>query len=484
MKSRLPLFSTLLIFMFIAEGALAASANWDENFTLQVAAFPEAEDAKGEAFISQLAEAGEQPIWGTIEIPGRGNWMRIFIGSFKSAAEAKQYGEKLLERRLIKQFVIKKLSDIKDLTRPRSVIRKAPAPVPLQMKSSPMQARPPSLDRPPEAPDPSGPMPSAPTPSIPRPVSNPSSPKQSKQTRQKQDAAAPAVTVSSTPPCFPLSLSISDFKMQSVALAPVINTDLLPHADAAQVAVKVITHYSHTSYAATGGLWLSGDFREGLSRLKWILGKDADLLTVDKQYRVSLDWQLLEKAAHLEEVSPVVAPLVLLDYISANEGLLLMVQLTQGKFRYLFHLSATAPTLGSEIAVSGSLNLDNNYDSRINAYRRGGKKLDIERPPQGFDCLVALNPAARWFNLYTKELVQVGNIAFHELTEAYAKVEFGFEYLPQGSIPGAHNMAISREMILKAQRANVVLTAGSNRVLKSEEELQRIYAEIAAGQQP
>jgi len=41
----------------------------------------------------------------------------------------------------------------------------------------------------------------------------------------------------------------------------------------------------------------------------------------------------------------------------------------------------------------------------------------------------------------------------------------------------------AREMILKEQRSEVVLTLGSNRVLKSNEELQRIYAEIASGQQ-
>ena len=119
------------------------------------------------------------------------------------------------------------------------------------------------------------------------------------------------------------------------------------------------------------------------------------------------------------------------------------MELTQGESRYLFHIGTTAPTLGGDIVVAGSLNLDNNFDSRINPYRRAGKKLSIERPPAGFDCMIALNPLARWFNLYAKELVQVGNITFHELAESYAKVETRYENLPKNKSHVAQNIAIA-----------------------------------------
>src|SRR5262249_1877897 len=161
-----------------------------------------------------------------------------------------------------------------------------------------------------------------------------------------------------------------------------------------------------------------------------------ELIDLDEDNQVVLDWQRLYRLARLEDSSAAAAPLLLLDYIVANEGLRLLVQLMNGEARYLFHMGGMAPTLGGDIVVAGSLNLDSNFDSRINPYRRGGRKLDIERPPSGFDCLIALNPLARWFNLQSRELVQVGNITFHELAEAYAKVDSGYEYLPKNNNPG------------------------------------------------
>ena len=79
-------------------------------------------------------------------------------------------------------------------------------------------------------------------------------------------------------------------------------------------------------------------------------------------------------------------------------------------------------------------------------------KLDSERPPAGFDSLVAMNPVARWFNLNTSCWVHPAEIVFHELAEAYAKLEFGLDYLDQGSRLGAHAVALVREQRLRSQR--------------------------------
>ncbi len=464
MKSRQPFFSTLLVATLLSGFACAETDSKTISFTLQVAAFPEAEDERGEAFINQLAEAGEQPIWGIVEIPGRGNWMRVYIGSFKSQTEARQYGDKLVERHLIKEFLIKKASEIKSLSRPRSVIRRDP----VQSK-----ARPPSVDRPPEPPDPAMQSPYAPAQHLTRPAPKPiSSVNQSMSNSQPAYALLRLATLRSLHlSSMPFALSQPLLKTQIINLAPALNPDAMAHADAIAVAIKLITGNSRcASSAFPGGLWISGDTREAMARLQWIAGKDAEVLTLDADNRVLLNWQRLKRIAQIDE-RLAAAPLLLLDYILANEGLRLLAQVIEGESRYLFHMGATAPTLGGEINVAGSLNLDNNFDSRINPYRRAGRKLDIERPPAGFDCLIALNPVARWFNLHSHELVQVGNITFHELSEAHAKVESGYEYLPKYNNPGAHNTAIAREIKLKEQRAEVVLTVGSNRVLKSEEEL-------------
>jgi hypothetical protein len=174
-------------------------------------------------------------------------------------------------------------------------------------------------------------------------------------------------------------------------------------------------------------------------------------------------------------------PLRAVAYISSNEGLLLLVQIAQGRYRYLLHIGRQAPTSGKSVEASGSINLDNNADSRINPYRKNGKKLDGERPPEGFDSLIGLNPVARWFNLSTNCWVQSGEIVFHELAEAYAKLELGLDYLDHGSQTGAHAQALERELRLKSQRpgVDIVMTAGFNRLLRTEEEIRLFSAEAA-----
>ena len=216
---------------------------------------------------------------------------------------------------------------------------------------------------------------------------------------------------------------------------------------------------------------MSGDREEALARLRWIAGIEGEIIEIENDGRVKINSALLAKSAGSD-------PMKILDFISSNEGLWLLAQMTQGAARYLLHIGEDAPTLGNRVAVSGSINLDNNFDSRINPHRRQGMKLDCERPPEGFDSLIAINPAARWYNLHASCMVPDGNIIFHELAEAYAKLELKLDYLNQGSRVGAHNTALERERRLKSQRPDsVVVTAGPNRVLRSEEEMRQFYAE-------
>jgi len=232
-----------------------------------------------------------------------------------------------------------------------------------------------------------------------------------------------------------------------------------------------------------GGLWLTGDTAEGLERLQWIVGhENAGLVKLDADGRVRLDKRLLAKSAGLDR-SRVDDPIQVANYISSNEGLLLLVQLAQGRYRYRIHVGRLVPTRGKSVEIAGSINLDRNFDSRINRYRKDGRKLESEQPPDGFDSLVGLNPVARWFNLNTNNWVQAGEILFHELAEAYGKVEFGLDYLERGSESGAHGLALDRERRLKAQRpgAHIVLTAGSNRVLRSQAEIRLFYSESMTG---
>jgi hypothetical protein len=232
-----------------------------------------------------------------------------------------------------------------------------------------------------------------------------------------------------------------------------------------------------------GGLWISGDKAEGLARLHWIVGQEnSGLIKLEPDGRVRFDMKLLAQSAVNGETR-VQDALRAVEYISSNEGLLLLVQVAQGRYRYLLHIGRQTPTYGKSIDTAGSINLDNNIDSRINPYRKNGRKLDTERPPLGFDSLIALNPVARWFNLSTSSWVQSGEIVFHELAEAYAKLELGVDYLDQGSRSGAHTLALDREQRLKLQRpgADIVVTSGSNRLLRTEAEIRLFTAEASAG---
>ena len=266
------------------------------------------------------------------------------------------------------------------------------------------------------------------------------------------------------------------------AFTPVVELTRLPRPDPALVAFEMVRGKRSWDYepSRTGGLWITGDSDDGLARLRWIVGtENAESLSLDSSGKVKLDTDALERAAGLDQVIPSRAPAVLADYISSNEGLLLIVQLTQGAFKYRLHMDRQAPTLGGMVRMMASMNLDNNFDNRINPRRRLRTKLDSERPPEGFDSLVAIDPAARWFNLRVNAFVAVGDITFHELAEAHAKLELGLDYLEQGSRPGAHDVALNREMILKAQRplSNAVITLGLNRVLRSEQETIEFLAQ-------
>jgi hypothetical protein len=510
MSSRQSLLAALITLSLWSSFALGEAEIKGASFTIQVAAFPETAEGDAEEFVAKLAEAGEQPIWGLIEIPGKGQWLRVYLGAFQTANAARQYGVSLLARRLIKDFVIKKSSEMKELSRPRSVIRKAEKPLQIGISPPgneanlstiiyvekpllkpndralvqlPDKSPPGSLSSSFKPPTAKRPAPSAPPRNEPNQRSGKYQTMQSVATSHEHSYGN-LLTITASRPITRLPQS-RDLKFAAWRLAPTVDVHSIPRADPLQVAYMVLANRP-ASPAKRGGLWLSGDRREGLERLRWIVGSEyAEALHLDSDGKVELDARALVKATRIKESEPLVAPLLMVDAITANEGLLLLVQLTQGAFRYQLHLGHKASTSGDEVAITGSINLDNNYDSRINPYRQAHRKLGVEKPPYGFDALIAINPEARWFNLRAQRIVPVGTITFHELAEAYAKVELGYEYLPKDGWPGAHNLAIEREISLQAQRpgAGLVLTVGSNRVLKSEEALRQFYLDTNGARQ-
>lgn len=440
--------------------ALAASNSTDPHFTLQVASFPDTNQA--ERYAVGLVSAGENPAFDTVQIEGRGFWTRVFVGRFNTTDSARLYGVSLVTRGIIKEFLVKKADSVLALSRPRRVI-----PVNSAFANRPVS---------------SGLLASSKPAGYDSPLSNVVMATVIRAEKLPDAARALPQTFPADPDR--LTLPIADLAM--IRQSRSIDTSLIPRPEPVGLAFKLVTGDARNTPGTAGqrgGLWVSGDTVEALKRLQWIAGEEnTGSIRLDADGRVRFDMNLLAKAAGLAEAR-VQDPLRAVEYISSNEGLLLLVQVAQGRHRYLLHIGRQAPTSGKSVDTSGSINLDNNVDSRINPYRKNGKKLDGERPPQGFDSLIALNPVARWFNLSTNSWVQCGEIVFHELAEAYAKLEFGLDYLDQGSRPGAHTLALMREHRLKLQRpdADIVITTGSNRLLRTEEEIRLFTAEASAG---
>ena len=461
MHSRVSFFVTILLILAAASEQLSAqSAAPAYPLTLQVGSFPNSEMAN--RFVAHLISAGEHPSCTTVTLQGRRSWTRVFVGFFVTSSEARDYGERLVARGLISEFLVKRAEIDTEATRPRRVMPTAPraaepkieAPVALPTRpvlAPPREIAKTDIGRPLTSKDVGGP----------RRVARRSS---------ENRASFVPLPVLATRPC---------------NLAPRVDLDTIPRADPVSVALRLYGRAGAvgSSPRPRGGLWITGDRTDALARLRWIVGdENANLIRLDFDGRVRLDEAHLARAAGLGQ-SRVDDPVVVANYISSNEGLFLIVQLTEGRYCYRLHLGRFAPTSGKFIEISSSVNLDHNFDSRINPYRRQSKKLESELPPEGFDALVGLNPSARWYNLSTRSWVPEGEITFHELAEAFGKVELGLDYLPQGTRPGAHAVAIEREHILKTQRPSegIVMTAGSNRVLRNQEEIRLFFADNPGG---
>lgn len=488
MHAKRAIISSALFFLLIqpAQGQTVESVF---PYTLQVASFPYATLAQ--QYVERLSRAGEPVGFGTFELPGRGHWTRVYVGSFKTAGEARDYGNALIARKLIAEYLVKTASELQALSRPHTVDRnllaiafRAPQTADgggASARPSPRLAARQSVSRPAAISASSLPNSSGARPAVlvtpPREVNSRASRPLSHQPGMSEQLAGLLIPLHEALVILPLANELQ------LPLSPAMATAGIPRPDPVHLAFNLI----NKSRTRRGGLWVSGDCEEALARLRYIIGDKPELITLGENGAVHLNHSLLAEAAGANQVAAEEAPVRIAEYIIANEGLLLLVQLTEGAHRYMLHIARRAPAMSGLIDVVGGVNLDNNYDSRINPYRRDGRKLDVERPPKGFDSMVAINPAARWFNLRANEFVSAGQITFHELAEAHAKVVMDLDYLEQDNRPGAHNIALEREERLQAQRpsANLVLTLGSNRLFKSEEEVRHFYIQTsqAAGHQ-
>jgi hypothetical protein len=184
---------------------------------------------------------------------------------------------------------------------------------------------------------------------------------------------------------------------------------------------------------------------------------------------------------------------VLVDFtgidLATNEGALLLGQIVHGEYAYeltigsQYRTAAGLKSLGTDAIVNNS----NTFDP----IRFRTEKPARVRPPEGVDALVAIDPLTARFRDSEGRSVPLAAIVFHELAEAYSKVDLQKPYLdfelgmmfnhmivvtPTTFQQGAHNDAVQREMILRSQRLDLQATgrAGDTLTRDADHQMGRV----------
>jgi RHS repeat-associated protein len=182
-------------------------------------------------------------------------------------------------------------------------------------------------------------------------------------------------------------------------------------------------------------LVISGSIDDIKKQLADILGTD------DAAKRISYD----------EKTGIITVDLKDID-LTKNEGASLLSDVIGSKNTYGLTVGSSVESLGGQLsliptkdnAYSSMVNLDNNPDDR---FSKG--KTDKQKPPKGVDDQIGINYDFRDKNSESNTKLKLApnwTTTFHELAEAYAKVEGSKQYAQ------AHQAAIERETRLRDQR--------------------------------
>ena len=209
-------------------------------------------------------------------------------------------------------------------------------------------------------------------------------------------------------------------------------------------------------------LQLSGDVNEAQKQLCEMLG------TSDCASRMSYD----------EKTNTITVDIA---GLGDNEGAILLDQLVGSSKLYDLtigteFMTSAGMTPLTDPSAGGVANLNHGYDSQFMYH---GGRLSHEKPATGVDGIVAINPALAKYVDSKGRRVSLSSLIFHELAEAYGKVDLGKEYSDYHTLQavgesllvspfkeqGAHNYSVGREFNLINQRPSLQLTGRAGDVL-------------------
>src|ERR1044071_5220349 len=96
---------------------------------------------------------------------------------------------------------------------------------------------------------------------------------------------------------------------------------------------------ARTETATGGGLWVSGDTEKGIRSLEWIVGdRPTGLLEIDSGGKVSFNPRILLNAAGIASGNTADQRERIASFVRSDEGLLLLVQVTNGSYRFRLHI--------------------------------------------------------------------------------------------------------------------------------------------------
>ena len=82
-------------------------------FSIQVGAFPELSTAENE--VSRLREKGYDPFYRYEDTGKKGMWYRVYVGRYPAQKEAQQSAENLIQQRVVKAYLLRKMLAEKDI---------------------------------------------------------------------------------------------------------------------------------------------------------------------------------------------------------------------------------------------------------------------------------------------------------------------------------------------------------------------------------